>query len=365
MEKDLIYRIALMMTPQIGPVIARALLSHCGSAEEVFNRSVKELSMIPGVGQIKAAAINKDVMELAEKEINYAIKHDIRILSYLCKDYPQRLKFFDTSPVILYTKGEISLNPRRTVGIIGTRKPTEFGKIMTEKIVADLKDYDVTIVSGLAFGVDGIAHRKSIESGIPTIGIMGSGMSHIYPSEHKDLYKKMVTKGGAVMTEFAHNIGPEKVNFPLRNRIIAAMSDALIVVESKDRGGSIITAEFANEYNKDDFAIPGKPGEEYSAGCNGLIKKHKAYLMESVKDIAYNMRWEENTKNKAVQTALFVELDEAERCVYDLLQQKKGATLDELCFDLSSTPSSISTLLLNMEFKGVVRSLPGKKYIIL
>lgn len=364
MEKDLIYRIALMMTPQIGPVIARNLISYCGSAEEVFKRTRRELSMIPGVGQAKAAAINKDAMELAERELNNAEKHKIKILSYLCKDYPQRLKYFDNSPVIIYVKGNISLNPRRTVGIIGTRKPTEFGRITTEKIVSDLKELDVTIVSGLAFGIDGIAHKKSLEAGIPTLGIMGNGMATIYPSEHRDLHRKMVEKG-AVLTEFAHDIGPEKVNFPLRNRIIAAMSDALIVVESKDRGGSIITAEFANEYNKDVFAIPGKPGDEYSAGCNGLIKKHKAYLMESVADLSYIMRWEEPSKNKVIQSSLFVDLDETERPVYDLLQQKKGATIDELCYELSLTPSAVSSLLLNMEFKGVVRSLPGKKYIIL
>lgn len=365
-HEDLVYLMALAMTPNIGPVIGRTLISHCGSAAAVFDHSLLDLSRAPGIGEIRAKFVDKSYIDRAVEEIEYSKQHDVRVLDFRNSDYPLRLKHFDNSPLILYVRGETSLNPQRMVGIIGTRTPTEAGRLIAEKITGDLSDLGVTVVSGLAHGVDGIAHRKCVERGMPTIGVMGSGMGTIYPAEHKDLYHKMIKGNGAVITEFVHSTGPDKLNFPLRNRIIAGLSDALIVVESKGKGGSIITAEFANEYNKDVFAVPGRIGDEFSEGCNGLIKKHKAYLLESVKDLCYIMRWEQSKEgSRAVQASLFADLTEGQQTVYDLIRQEKGSTMDTLCYRFSSTPSEMATMLLELEFKGVVRSLPGKKYVVI
>lgn len=365
-SEELIHLMALSMTPNVGPVLGRTLINHCGTATDVFKTQAKDLARIQNVGEMRARLIDPKYIDSAMEEVRYAEKNDINIHDYRSPSYPKRLRHFDYSPMVLYHRGQASLNPQRTVGIVGTRTPTEAGRLTTERIVNDLANIGVTVVSGLAHGVDGIAHKKSLEKGIPTLGIMGSGMATIYPAEHKDLYKKMIHGDGGVLTEFAHKTGPDKVNFPLRNRIIAALSDAIIVVESKSKGGSIITAEFANEYNKDVFAIPGRIDDEYAQGCNGLIKKHKASLMESVEDLCYIMRWESGKEGaKAVQTALFANLTESEQLLFDLLRQEKGCTLDTLCYHFSKTPSEMSTMLLEMEFKGIVRSLPGKKYVII
>lgn len=361
---DLLYKIALTMVPNIGPVLSKNLISYCGSAEAVFKQKKTALSKIPGIGIAKVNDIlNADVISRAEQEMQFIEKQKIKAISYSDESYPWRLKHFEYCPTVLYYKGCQDLNPMRTVAIVGSRRPSERGKMITEKIIESLYAYNVVIVSGLAYGVDGCAHKKSLEVNIPTIGVMGNGHDIIYPGEHKDLAKKMLLNGG-LLTEFCSRTKPDKVNFPMRNRIIAAMSDALIVIESKASGGSIITAEFANEYNKDVFAIPGSPGDELSQGCNALIKKNKAHLMESVEDLVYIMRWDEIDKKKSIQTSMFIELDEAEQQVVDFIRGKKQASIDELIIKLNLPSSTIATQLLSLEFKGIVRSLPGKKYLI-
>ncbi|MBC7886069.1 MAG: DNA-protecting protein DprA, partial [Saprospiraceae bacterium] len=279
--QDILYLIALTKLPKVGPVIAKNLISYCGGVEEVFKVGKKSLLKIPGIGQ--AVTENFDTvgaMKLAEKEMKFIEKNHINVLSYLDEDYPKRLSNFDSSPVILYYKGNVNLNHHRTVAIVGTRRPSEYGKIMCDRIIEGLLSYNVLLVSGLAFGVDAAAHRKCVETGIPTLGILGHGLDIIYPSEHKALSKKMIENGG-VLTEFPSETKPDRENFPMRNRIIASISDVVVVIESKRKGGSIITAEFANEYNKDVFAVPGSVTDELSEGCNKLIKQNKAHLIES------------------------------------------------------------------------------------
>jgi DNA processing protein len=363
MKEDLLYQIALTYIHQIGPVNAKILISYCGSAKSVFQTSKEKLEKIPGIGPQKVLNIfQKHLLPSAEKEYNYIIKHGIEAISFLDVNYPQRLKNQEDAPVLLFKKGNANLNPPRTVGIIGTRSPTENGKIITQKIINHLAPFNVTIISGLAYGIDACAHKASLDAQIPTIGLLGNGLDKVYPSEHRGLQAKIVEHDGALVTEFNYETGPDRQNFPMRNRLIAGMSDALIVIESKEKGGSIITAEYANEYNKDVFAVPGRTTDEYSAGCNGLIKKHKAYLLESTKDLLYIMRWDDTPKNKPVQTSLFLDLTEQEKIVYEFIVRAKESHIDDMAYQLQMPIGSISSLLLTLEFKGTIVSLPGKRY---
>ncbi|HMP30770.1 MAG TPA: DNA-processing protein DprA, partial [Saprospiraceae bacterium] len=208
-------------------------------------------------------------------------------------------------------------------------------------------------------------HRKCVEKNIPTIAVLGNGLDTIYPSENRELFFKILDHhDSAIISEFPLGTGPDRPNFPMRNRIIAAISDATIVVESKTKGGSMITAEFANEFNKDVFAIPGRINDSYSMGCNALIKKHKAHLFESVKDLIYIMRWEALNKQKVIQTSLFIDLTEDEKSLYDILKLEKELSIDQLCLKLDKPASEVATLLLTMEFKGLLRSLPGKIFCL-
>jgi DNA processing protein len=367
MSTDLLYKIGLTKIPNVGPILAKNLVAYCGSAKNVFEATANDLAKIPGIGANKVYDIkNNEAISLAEKEIEYLEKYNITPIYFLDDQYPSRLKHFDNSPIILYYRGDMAhLNALKTVGVIGTRKPTERGKIFTEKLIEDLIPYNVVIISGLAYGIDGIAHKHAVKHNIPTIGVMGNGHDIIYPSEHKELAKKMVEHGG-VVTEFGWGTKPDKVNFPMRNRIIAAMSDAVVVVESNTSGGSIITAEIANEYNKDVFALPGRIDDPKSQGCNSLIKKHKAHLIESASDIGYIMRWDakEEKKNIGFQSSLFMELDPEEQKIVDYIRHKKEVGIDELIQSLEKPNSVLASLLLQLEFKGILRSLPGKKYML-
>lgn len=365
MEIDILQNIALTLIPDVGPVTSKLLISYCGSAEAVFKASKKELSKIPQIGLKTAERVVNcgDVFAAAEAQMRFISDNGGRVVTFHSKDYPKRLKHFENSPLVLYARGEMDLNHSRTVAIIGTRTPTELGKIQCEKLVQELKSYNVQIISGLALGIDTCAHSWAVKSEIETIGVLGHGLDRLYPSANKKLAGDMVKNGG-ILTEFPTETNPDRENFPMRNRIIAGMSDVVVVIESKKRGGSIITAEFANSYNKDVFALPGRVSDTKSEGCNRLIKQHKANLLESAKDIAYIMRWEEEDKHISVQKSLFVELSESEKAVVDIIQSEGEITIDDLNFSLKLSPSQLASMLLNLEFKGVIRSLPGKKYIL-
>jgi len=365
MDKNLLHNIALTLTPEVGPKIAKLLISYCGSAEAVFSASKKELSKIPQVGlkTIEKIKNSREAFSRAEEQIKFIDKIGAKAVVFHSDEYPQRLKHFDSSPLVLYARGNMNLNHPKTVAIIGTRKPTEQGKINCEKLIKGLQHYDVQIISGLAFGIDTCAHTQSVKLGMETIGVMGHGLDRMYPSSNKKLAAQMIENGG-VLTEFPTETNPDRENFPMRNRIIASMSDVIVVVESKKRGGSIITAEFANAYNKDVFAIPGRITDEVSEGCNRLIKQHKAHLLESADDIGYIMRWDEFDKAKVVQKALFIDYTPDEQKVIDVLKKNTQITVDDLNYQLKMTPSELASMLLNLEFKGAIRSLPGKKYIL-
>lgn len=362
-NKDLLYQISLTLVPNIGPIIGRNLVSYCGSVEAIFKEKLSNLSKIPGVGVERAKAIlSKDSLDRAEKEIKFIEKCQIKCVFFTDIEYPRRLKSVDNAPLLLYFKGNCDLNASRIVAIVGTRKPTESGRQNVEKLVEALKPYDAYIISGLAFGVDGLAHKKSVEYDIPTIGVLGHGLDRIYPAEHRELSHKMCQNGGLI-TEFPSETRPDRENFPMRNRIIAGMCDVLVVVESKIKGGSMITADMANDYNRDVMAFPGKPQDEYSRGCNALIKKNKAHLIETADDLVYLMGWENQNKPKSKQLEIFVELSAQEEKIVNIIRECRDISIDDLCYRTQMPSSQMSSYLLGLEFKGLIRSLPGKRYV--
>jgi len=362
---DLLYQIALTQVPLVGAVTARNLVSYCGGAREVFEASKKQLLRVPGIGErIVEAILQKDYFDAAEAELAFIEQHGIQTFFYLDKNYPDRLRHFPDSPVMLYYKGEASLNAPRIVGIVGTRQPTVHGIGICEELVEGLANYNVMIISGLALGIDATAHRKSVETNQQTIGVLGHGLSRIYPYRHRHLAEQMLAGGGGLLTEFGHKEEPDREHFPMRNRIIAGLCDALIVVETALRGGSVISANYANEYNKDVFAVPGRLRDKLSQGCNHLIKTHRAALIESAADVAYTMRWEETVTKKGVQQELFVELSDREKAVIDLLGKNETMGIDQLVYEGQLSNSEMASLLLELEFKGMVKTLPGKRYVL-
>ena len=360
MDNKLLYKIALSKIPGIGAVLAKNLFAYCGGADMVFRANKKKLRQVPGIGdKIAATIMNSSVLRSAEKELKDVEQHNIKVLDHLSPDYPSRLVHFSSAPYLIYHKGNSTLNPVRSVAIVGTRKPSVKGEIICRQIVAGLKQYDVTIVSGLAYGIDITAHKASLIEDIPTIGIMGNGFGKIYPSAHVKTAKKMLDHGGLI-TEFGYQVGPDRENFPARNRIIAGMADVILVVESASKGGSMITAIFGNEYNKDVFAVPGRPQDEMSAGCNYLIKTQQASLCENADDIGYVMGWDADSA--IVQKPLFVDLNKKEQIIFDLIKKQEAIGIDLLSYKSSLAQSELSSILLNLEFKGCIKSLPGKLF---
>ena len=362
MESDLKYKIGITLIPKIGAVNAKKLIAYCGGVEAVFKESRKALLKIPGIGEnIVNNILGSKVLERAEKEINFIEKYGITPLFYTDEEYPKRLLQCEDGPVMLYYKGNASLNKKRVLAIVGTRRSTSYGKIMCEKILEGLKEKDVLIVSGLAYGIDSCAHRFSVKSGIPTVGVLGHGLDRIYPSENRSVAEKMVNNGG-LLTEFMSGTIPDRENFPKRNRIIAGISDATLVVESGKKGGAIITADIAFSYNRDVFAVPGRVDDQYSKGCNYLLKTNKAAMAESAEDIAYLLGWDNVKKQDNRQLELFNDLTPDEQILVDLLQSNGECGIDELMVKSGLPLSKIANALLNMEFKGIVISLPGKRY---
>ncbi len=366
-HNELTYQIALTLLDGIGDVLAKNLVAYCGSAEQVFKTRNLPLEKIPGIGSVLSKSIvnNKHVLLRVEKEIQFINDHGIEPLFFIDKKYPQRLKNCYDSPVMLYYKGTADLNAAKVVSVVGTRTPSAYGRLMTEKLIRDLKDSGCLVVSGLAYGIDVLAHKESLGNGLNTIGVMAHGLDRVYPSVHTQCAEKMMQQGG-LLTEFISETNPDRENFPKRNRIVAGMCDALIVVESKKGGGSLITATIANAYNKDVFAFPGKAGEELSEGCNGLIKTNKASLMESAADLFYIMNWNEEIKpkKKTSQVPLLLNLSPEEQIIVDVFSDKEHLHIDEICYATKLPISRASSSLLQLEFSNIITSLPGKIYCL-
>jgi DNA processing protein len=368
MNQDRLSFLALHFIPGVGDYLIKQLVSYCGSAEQVFKTPKGKLLKIPGIGLVTAEAIKiGDTFEKAEHELKKAEKEETEIIFFTDKKYPQRLKQIEDAPSLLYYKGNANLNHEKSVAIVGTRQATEYGKEIVDKIIKELAPHKPLIVSGLAYGIDIQAHKSSLKNNLPTLAVMGSGIDIIYPAAHKDVAKKIVDSG-ALLTENHFGIKPDAHNFPARNRIIAGICDALIVVEAAEKGGALITAEIANTYNKDVFAIPGALGQTYSQGCNKLIRNNKATIYTSIKDLEYLMNWsvdETSARKKENVQNDFSSFSDDERTVLVLLQKKNGPMMiDELTIKSSLSPSQLASLLLTLEFSDMVKSLPGKMFAL-
>lgn len=362
MENPLLYQIGISLIPGIGDVNGKKLISFCGDAEAVFKSSRKALNAIPGMGETLVNNIlNQKVLAQAEKEIEFLDKNHIRALYYQDKDYPQRLLNCYDHPLMLYYNGTADLNNQRVVAFVGTRRATDYGRSVCRELIEGLSEKDVLLVSGLAYGIDGCAHRHALEMDIPTVGVLGHGLDTLYPSMHKKLANAMLENGG-LLTDFMSGTKPDRENFPKRNRIVAGMSDAVIVIESDIKGGALITAELANSYNRDVFAVPGKLGETFSRGCNFLIKTNKAALVQSAKDIAYIMGWDDRKIKQRLQTELFLQLSDDEKTLISILAEHKILSIDKLVIHSGIAPSKVAAGLLDLEFNGLVQTLPGKQY---
>ncbi len=360
MNNDLLYQIALTLIPNIGDVRAKSLVEKFGDAETIFKTRKNILENIEGIGSIAANSIKVfSDFKFCENEIAFIEKHHISPLFISDKNYPQRLLNSFDSPTLLYYKGNADLNTSKIVGIVGTRKHTDYGKKICEDLLHDLAQEDILVVSGLAFGIDSIAHKASLKNNIKTVGVVAHGLDRIYPSQNKQLAKEMLLHGG-LLTDFMSGTNPDRQNFPRRNRIVAGISDAVIVIESSIRGGSLITAELANGYNKDVFAIPGRVNDSRSEGCNYLIKNNKALLIESADDLLHIMNWKEAAKKIRSQRELFIELTPEEKIITDILNAHENIGIDQLYLKSGLSSSAVANALLMLEMQGVVVSLPGK-----
>jgi DNA processing protein len=363
MDQNRLALLALHFIPGIGDYLIRQLVSYCGSAEKVFKIPKGKLLRIPGVGLVTAEAISQGKpFALAEKESRQAEKVKVSLLFFTDKNYPSRLRQVNDAPTMLYAKGNMDLENPKTVAIVGTRQSTAYGKECVENLVNDLVPHQALVVSGLAYGIDIHAHKQAVKHQLPTVGVMGSGMDVIYPSAHRDVAMKMMEHGG-LLTEHPFGTQPDAHNFPARNRIVAALSDAIIIVEAAEKGGALITADIGNSYNKDVFAFPGNVKQSHSAGCNNLIKSNRAHLITSIRDLQYIMNWDIGVKPKKQDDVVLDGYEPEEQLIIKtLLENNKQLMIDEISWKTNLPISKIASLLLTLEFKGLVASLPGKIY---
>lgn len=365
MHSETVYRVALSMVPNIGPVQAKLLTDAMGSATDIFRAKRGVLEKIDGIGTVKAACIRTfNAFKKAEEEIQFAEKYNIRLLFLTDEDYPRRLLHCYDPPTLLYYRGDASLNAPRILSVIGTRSKTDYGKQIAEKLVQELCQQHICIVSGLALGIDAIAHKVCVKNGHPTIAVVAHGLDKIYPPEHKSLAKEICRSGGGILTEFRSNSKPDKHNFPSRNRIVAGISDATVVVETDVKGGSMITASLANSYNRDVFAFPGRITDAKSAGCHQLIRNNKAILVTSAADLLEALGWTEKPKPISAQTSLFITLSPEEQQVVQLLSKRSPIHIDELRIQTGIGAAAFATALLQLELQAIVRAVPGNAYAL-
>jgi DNA processing protein len=364
-DSELLHLLALSKVEGIGDIVAKKLIQHCGNVENIFKTNASKLTSIDGIGQNLINKLkDKSVFEKAKAEFDYIKRNNINVCFYQDDNYPDRLKHCIDGPVLLFSSGNINWNTRKIISIVGTRQITSYGMEFCKKLIADLAPLNPIIISGFAYGVDIVAHQAAMDNNLQTIGILAHGLNQIYPKTHKRYIAKMEQNGG-FMTEFWTTSNPEKENFVKRNRIVAGIAEATIVIESAEKGGSLITANMANDYNRDVFAVPGRISDKLSQGCNNLIKTQRAHLLTSAADVLYILNWElENSQkeSKSIQKQLFISLDENEQKIYDYLQQNGKQLLDIIAIECDFPIFKISAVLLNMELKGVIRPLPGKLF---
>ncbi len=364
---SLLHQVGLTYIKNIGATLAKSLVSYFGNAEAIFNAPKAKLMKVPGIGEKTVSQMDlATVLTKAEAELKYIEKNNIDVLFYTDSRYPKRLKNCNDSPVLLYSKGNANLNMPRVISIVGTRNATEYGKQLCKQLIEELAPYNILVVSGLALGIDVAAHKDCLKYSVPTVGVLGHGLDRMYPGQNRSTAEKMVENGG-LLSEYPSGTIPDRENFPQRNRIVAGMADATIVIEAGIKGGALITAEIANSYNRDVFAFPGRVGDDYSEGCNFLIRNNKAALLTGAADLAYSLGWEKpgNGGHVTEQLTLPIDLSAEEQLIFSILQQHKGAIgIDDLSIKTQMPTSVLAMNLLNMEMQGFLRSMPGKMYKI-
>lgn len=363
MDQNRLSLLALHFIPGIGDFLIRQLVSYCSSPERVFKIPKGKLLKIPGVGMVTADAITQGKpFALAEKEFRKAEKENVDLIFFTDKNFPSRLRQVNDAPTLLYAKGKMDLENPKTVAIVGTRQSTAYGRECVENLVKDLVPHQALIISGLAYGIDIHAHKQALKNNLPTVGVMGSGMDVIYPASHREVAAKMMEHGG-LLTEHPFGTQPDAHNFPARNRIVAALSDAIVIVEAAEKGGALITADIANSYNKDVFAFPGNVKQSHSAGCNNLIKSNRAHLVTSVRDLQYIMNWDIGVKPVKQDPVMLEGFNPHEQLIIKtLLENNKQLPIDEISWKTNLPMGQLASFLLSLEFKGIISSLPGKVY---
>ncbi|MDL2227464.1 DNA-processing protein DprA [Odoribacter sp. OttesenSCG-928-L07] len=362
MQEETLYTIAVTLLPNVGAINGKRLITHCGSAQEVFREKKTNLMKIQGVSNGIIDGIgNREILLRAEKEMQFIERNNIRAISFFDNNYPIRLKRCADGPVILYVRGNTLPMHNRMLAIVGTRNATDYGRQMCEKIISEITDYNVGIISGLAYGIDTEAHKNSLKYRLDTFAVLGHGLQTVYPAKNSSLARS-IESNGSLISEFISGTNPDRENFPQRNRIIAGLSDAVLIVEAAEKGGALITAYIAQSYNRDIFAIPGRINDKYSIGCNNLIKRQQAYIILSGKDIIENMNWDDKIRNNVLQQELFYELNEVQQRIIEFIRDESGSDIDKISENLNIPVGRLSCELLDLELKGALRCLPGKVY---
>lgn len=365
-ENELLYALALQNVPKIGDTIAKKLIAHCGSPEAVLKEKKQNLLKIDGIGHVTIKDLfANNHLEAAEAELRFIKTEGIKAHYFTSEAYPEKLKHCIDSPILLFESGNINLNNRHIISIVGARKITTSGIAFCEKLVEALAVYNPIIVSGYAYGTDITAHKAAIDNKLQTVACLAHGLNQIYPKAHKK-YMAAVENNGGFYTDFWSTDAFDRNNFLKRNRIIAGISEATIVIESAEKGGSLVTADIANSYNRDVFAVPGRTTDSQSVGCNNLIKQQKAHLLSTPLDVPYLLNWQlENEQKPVVQKQLFVELDANEKVIYNYLKDNDKQMLDVIALNCNMPTYKLAGILLNMELKGIVRPLPGKLFEVI
>lgn len=365
-EKELLAVLRLQAIPNVGDISAKKLISRFKSPSAVFEGKKRDLKAIEGIGpQMVEGLVDPSYVEQAEKEFRFIQDKRIRFWYFADAGYPFRLKHCVDGPILLFGRGKMDWQDRRIISVVGTRNITAYGMDACSRFLEEIAPLDPIIVSGFAYGVDIHAQRTAMDLGLQTIGCLAHGLDRIYPAPHAKYTKKVESHGG-FLTEFWSGNRPERENFLRRNRIIAGLGEATVVVESGERGGSLVTAGMANGYNREVFAIPGRVSDTFSTGCNNLIKKQAAHMLTSAADLVYQLNWElPDRAPVSVQKAMFVELDETEKLIFEYLQREGKQLLDHIALDCRLPIYQVSSTLLNMEMKGVIRPLPGKIFEII
>lgn len=370
MNADLLaYQIGIDMIPRIGSINAKRLIAYCGGVEAVFKQSKKVLTKVPGIGPIIATEIaNQTILDRAKAEVDFVVKHNIKTYFYLDSDYPQRLRHCEDGPIVLFSKSKHSLNLdiTKVISIVGTRSITDYGREVCNELIDNLvgNGHKPIVVSGLAYGVDVCAHKAALRNGTPTAAVLGHGLDIIYPAIHRAIAKE-IYEDGALLTDFPSKTPFDRNNFIKRNRIIAGLSDATIVIESAETGGSLITADIAHSYNREVFAIPGAVSSKFSKGCNFLIKSNKAALIESADDVEFQLGWESPATRKEVkQLQISPELTQDEQQVFAIIKEFGQEAIDVICYKTKMPVAKVSSILLNLEFAGLIKCRPGKVFAL-